>query len=392
MMTRQATRMYNANKFKLGLFAPNCSGGLTMTKAPERWEASWDNNVTVARLADDAGLEFLLPVGRWHGYHGETDTEGTSFETLTWASGLLASTRELCVFGTLHVAFVNPVFAAKQIVTADHIGKGRFGLNIVSGWNAGEFDMFGIPLKEHDRRYAYTEEWLNIIKRIWSDAEPFDAVGENFRLKAVEGKPKPYFNSSPLLISAANSADGRAFAVRHADCLFTTVIQPDTLAKEIAVIRSTPGAKSTDAGVYGSGHMICRPTRKEAEDYYHYIVYEMGDWEAAEHTAVIRTKGRDTPLASLQRLKERLISGLGTYPIVGSYDDAAEAFNWMSQAGLTGMAIGLVNYITDFPALRDEVLPRMERLGLRQPMRAAGHRQPGRDFDQPPPARNEARA
>jgi dimethylsulfone monooxygenase len=365
-MSRKTTRMFNGNKFKLGLFAPNCSGGLTMTKAQERWEASWDNNVKAAQLSDETGLEFILPVGRWHGYRGETDTEGTSFETLTWASGLLASTRELCVFGTLHVAFVNPVFAAKQIVTADHIGKGRFGLNIVSGWNTGEFDMFGITLKEHDRRYAYTEEWLNIVKRIWSEANPFDAAGENFKLKAVEGKPKPWFNDYPILISAANSADGRAFAVRHADCLFTTVIHRDKLAEEIKTIRATPGAKSAEAGIYGSGHLICRASRKEAEEYYHYIVYDMGDWEAAEHAAAIRTKGRSTPFATLQGLKERLISGLGTFPIVGSYDDAAEAFKWMSDAGLTGMAIGLVNYITDFPALRDEVLPRMDRLGLRE--------------------------
>ena len=254
--------MFNANRFKLGLFAPNCSGGLTMTKAPERWNASWDNNVTAAQLADEAGLEFILPVGRWHGYRGETDTEGTSFETLTWASGLLASTRRVCVFGTLHVAFVNPVFAAKQMVTADHIGKGRFGLNIVSGWNLGEFEMFGLPLKEHSRRYAYTEEWLNIVKRIWTETAPFDADGENFHLKGVEGKPKPYCDRYPLLVSAANSADGRAFAVRHADCLFTTVFQAETLAKEIATIRATPGAKSADAAVYGSGHLICRPTRE----------------------------------------------------------------------------------------------------------------------------------
>jgi alkanesulfonate monooxygenase SsuD/methylene tetrahydromethanopterin reductase-like flavin-dependent oxidoreductase (luciferase family) len=149
------------------------------------------------------------------------------------------------------------------------------------------------------------------------------------------------------------------------------VFHPEKLAEEVKIIRSTPGAKSANAGIFGSGHMICRPTRKEAEEYYHYIVYEMGDWEAAEHTAVIRTKGRDTPLAALTKLKERLISGLGTYPVVGSYDDAAETFKWMSDAGLTGMAIGLVNYIKDFPALRDEVLPRMVRLGLREGRRAA---------------------
>ncbi len=365
-MSRRATRMYSANRFKLGLFALNCSGGLTMTKAPERWEASWDNNVEAARLADQAGLEFLLPVGRWHGYRGETDTEGTSFETLTWASGLLGATREVCVFGTLHVAFVNPIFAAKQIVTADHIGKGRFGLNIVSGWNVGEFEMFGIPLKEHDGRYAYTEEWLNIVKRIWSEDAPFDVQGENFTLKGVQGKPKPYYDTHPVLISAGNSKEGRAFAVRNADCLFTSIARRETLADEIAAIRAIPRPGTAAAAIYASGHLICRPTRKEAEEYYHYIVYETGDWEAAEHAAEIRTKGRATRLAALQTLKERLISGLGTYPVVGSYDEVVETFKSLSAAGVNGMAIGLVNYIEDFPALRDEVLPRMARLGLRQ--------------------------
>src|SRR6516165_10914431 len=90
---RDETRIYNKNKFKLGLFGMNCSGGLSLTKAPERWDASWDNNVKAAKLADEAGLEFLLPIGRWHGYQGESDTQGTTFETITWACGLLASTQ-----------------------------------------------------------------------------------------------------------------------------------------------------------------------------------------------------------------------------------------------------------------------------------------------------------
>lgn len=63
-MSRQGTRMYNDNRFKLGLFGMNCSGGLTMTLAPEYWEASWENNLKAAQLADEAGLEFILPIGR----------------------------------------------------------------------------------------------------------------------------------------------------------------------------------------------------------------------------------------------------------------------------------------------------------------------------------------
>ena len=364
-MTRTLTRMNGADRFKIGLFAMNCSNGMTMTKAPERWDASWENNLKAAQMADDAGLDFLLPIGRWHGYKGETDTEGSSFETLTWASGLLAATKNICVSGTLHVAFVNPVFASKQIVTADHIGRGRFMLNIVSGWNAGEFAMLGVPLNEHEARYAYTEEWVRVCKRIWSEEAPFDFEGRFFDLKGVQVKPKPWGGGAPMLISAGNSAEGRAFAANHVDCLFMTIVEVDTLAKEVEAVRATALHRADEVGVYASGHVIARATRKEAEDFYHYIVYEQGDWEAAEHAAVIRTKGRKTAFDAMTKLKERLISGVGTYPVVGSYDDAAERFAQMSAAGLNGIALGTVNYIDDLPAFRDEVLPRLKRLGLR---------------------------
>jgi alkanesulfonate monooxygenase SsuD/methylene tetrahydromethanopterin reductase-like flavin-dependent oxidoreductase (luciferase family) len=368
-MSRFDTRMYGPNRFKLGIFAMNCSNGMSMTKAPERWDHSWDNNVVAARLADEAGIEFLLPIGRWHGYRGETDTEGSSFETLAWASGLLAATKEITVCGTLHISFINPVFAAKQIVTADHIGKGRFALNIVSGWNEGEFGMFGIPLLNHDIRYDYTEEWVTIAKKIWTQDKPFDFKGQWFDLKGVLGKPQPWGGTTPMLISAGNSKEGRGFATRHVDCLFTAIMGLDTLADEIAAVQEMARSVDRQFAIFASGHMMARPTRKEAEEFYHYIVYEQGDWEAAEHAARIRTRGRETPFNQLQKLKERLISGVGTYPVVGSYDDCAETFKRMADAGLGGMAIGLVNYITEFPHLRDGVLPRLERLGLRLPNR-----------------------
>ena len=66
-MNSKNTRMYGPNKFKLGLFGQNCSGGLSMSKVLERWDASWYHNLEGAKLADEAGLEFILPIGRWHG-------------------------------------------------------------------------------------------------------------------------------------------------------------------------------------------------------------------------------------------------------------------------------------------------------------------------------------
>jgi FMNH2-dependent dimethyl sulfone monooxygenase len=368
-MTRPITRMQSVNKLKLGLFGMNCSGGLTMTKAADRWDQSWENNLLAARLADEAGLEFLLPIARWHGYRGETDTEGTTYETLTWASGLLAATREISVFGTLHVSLVNPVFAAKQIVTADHIGRGRFGLNVVSGWNEGEFAMFGATLLEHDERYAYTEEWLTIAERIWSEEEPFDFPGRFFNLQGVLGKPKPFGGGRPMLMSAGSSAAGRAFAARHADCLFMNIFDLSRVQADIASLRAT--ASPRDVGVYASGHIIARATAKETQDYYHYIVHEMGDWEAAEHIVSIRISGggQSIPAERVRALTERHVSGVGTCPLVGSYDQVARMLKDFSDAGLDGMAIGLVNYIDDFPVLQNEILPRLERLGVREAVR-----------------------
>ena len=153
--------LYSRNKLKLGLFGANCSSGRAVTKVPERWSGSWSDCLRLARMADDAGIEFMLPVGRWKGYGGDTDYQGETLETVTWAAGLLGATQRLTVFGTVHAPLIHPLIAAKQFVTADHIGEGRFGLNIVCGWNEGEFDMFGATMREHGARYDYAQEWFD---------------------------------------------------------------------------------------------------------------------------------------------------------------------------------------------------------------------------------------
>ncbi len=366
---RDQTRIYNKNKFKLGVFGMNCSGGLSLTKAPERWDASWDNNVKAAQIADEAGLEFLLPIGRWHGYRGEMDTQGTTFETLTWACGLLALTKEITTFGTLHVAFINPVFAAKQMVTADHIGQGRFGLNIVSGWNPGEFSMMGVALNEHETRYEYSREWIDIVRRIWSEDEPFDYDGQFFKLKDVLLKPKPEWNTRPILVAAGNSPTGREYAANNADCLFTTIPKLEELKPKIDSFRSMAPAGQL-RNIFASSHMMCRKTRKEAEEYRHYIVYEQGDWEAAEYAANFRGNRVNTWMKEQDDLKARLIMGAG-YPFVGSYDDIVDTMVKMSEQGLDGLACGMINYVRDLPEICGELIPRMERAGLREKRRAA---------------------
>src|SRR6266481_758149 len=175
---RDRIAMYNDNTLKIGIFGANCSSGRSATKVPERWSASWPDCLALARLADEAGLDFMLPIARWKGYGGATEFHGHSLETMTWAAGLLAATERITVFGTVHAPLFNPVIAAKEFVTADHIGEGRFGLNLVAGWNEGEFEMFGVRQRDHAARYAFAQEWLDAVKRAWAEPGAFDVAGQ----------------------------------------------------------------------------------------------------------------------------------------------------------------------------------------------------------------------
>src|SRR3546814_20503706 len=85
----EATRvMHQGNAFKLGTFASNCASGLTITKHPDRWSGSWEDNLRLARMLDEAGIDFMLPIARWLGFGGETNFHGRVLETMTWSAGL----------------------------------------------------------------------------------------------------------------------------------------------------------------------------------------------------------------------------------------------------------------------------------------------------------------
>ena len=219
----QADRLslYSRNKLKLGLFGANCSSGRAVTTVPERWSGNWPDCLRLARLADELGIEFMLPVGRWKGYGGDTDYQGETLETVTWAAGLLAATQRITVFGTVHAPLIHPVIAAKQFVTADQIGEGRFGLNVVCGWNEDEFTMFGATMREHAARYEYAQEWLDAIKLCWSHDGTFDFPGQFIKLQQVRAKPKPFGGSRPIVMNAGASPTGQAFAIRNCDALFS---------------------------------------------------------------------------------------------------------------------------------------------------------------------------
>jgi alkanesulfonate monooxygenase SsuD/methylene tetrahydromethanopterin reductase-like flavin-dependent oxidoreductase (luciferase family) len=366
MVERSGSR----NRLALGMFGANCTGGLGASTAPEQWVASWDNNVALAKAIDAAGFEFNLPIARWRGFGGATNHNNEAFDTFTWAAGILAVTERLRVFSTVHVTLINPVVVAKQGATLDRIGNGRWGLNVVCGWYEKEFGMFGVNLGGRDRRYELGEEWLAVLERAWSSEAPFDHAGEFFTLTAVVSEPKPVQRPRPPIVNAGRSGAGRAFAVRNADVLLTPVVDADDIgaaARDIASLRREAGALRRRIQVYTPVYVICRKTRRDAEAFHHHYAVERADAAAVETMIRGRDLDRGLPEAKVRQLRMRFAGGQGSYPIVGDPDDVAAEMQRLSDAGFDGLAMGSENYLAAFPFFRAEVMPRLERLGLRSP-------------------------
>ncbi len=366
---RERMAMYNNNALKIGLFGSNCSSGRAVTKVPERWTGNWEDNLALARLADEAGIEFMLPVGRWKGYGGDTDYMGTTLETITWATGLLAKTKRLIAFGTVHAPLFHPIIAAKQMVTADQISGGRFGLNIVVGWNEDEFQMFGVTQRDHDARYDYAQEWIDAVKMAWTAGDDADFEGQFIKLKKIRAKPKPYGGTRPLIMNAGASTVGRAFAIRNCDAFFTNASRTsmEDNAERVKAAKDEARSHGRELDVYGVGVVTCRKTQKEAEEYYRYALMENGDWSAvdgilAKKKISVATVGEEEFL----RQRQGYINGMGGLIMVGDPDQIAQTLADLSRAGLRGIGFSFVNYLKELPFFCDEVLPRLERLGIRE--------------------------
>ena len=352
------------NRFKLGVFSMNADGGLAITRAPERWSASWEDNLAAAQMADRAGLDFLLPIARWRGFGGETRAREHSFETFTWAAGLAAATRDIALFMTVHVPLVHPLHAAKALATVDHISGGRAGLNIVCGWNPAEFAMFGATPDE--RGYDRAREWLDIIERAYGESEPFDFEGAYYRLKGVVSRPASLQRPRPVTMNAAFGAPGREFAAQRCDYLFSTFSRLEDGRVHVEDMRARSAGQGREVGVYTVAHVVCRETDAEAEDYYERYAVALADTAAVDEHMRGKQAHSGSHDAEAYRLhRKRFAGGAGSFPLIGSPRRIAEDLTAICAQGYEGAALSFVNYRDELPFFCERVLPLLRDAGLR---------------------------
>jgi alkanesulfonate monooxygenase SsuD/methylene tetrahydromethanopterin reductase-like flavin-dependent oxidoreductase (luciferase family) len=358
--------LYNQQPLKFGLFALNASGNVFFSDdpaIPTRRESSWQYCLRSAQLADEMGLEAFIPVARWRGFGGDTNWNGDVLETLTFAAGIAASTKNIMSFATVHVPLVHPVAVAKMITTIDHISGGRAGVNVVMGWYEKEMRMMGTELRAHDDRYGYGAEWTELVDRMWGDPNSFDHHGKHFDLEAVESNPKP-IQPRPVVLNAGASSTGIDFAARYADFNFASFVSSEQASRYSREIRSKAAEYGREIGVVTLVIVVCRDTEAEAKAAYQSII-DHGDWDAAGNFMKDLNITSSFKEHMQKEFLAKFVAGSGGYALVGTPEQVAEGFKTVKESGIDCALLGMLDYERDLQYFGEKVMPLLKQMGVR---------------------------
>lgn len=356
--------VFNDQKLKLGVFSSNCSGGVIMSHEPTGFRVTWDQQLEIARTADELGMEAMVPVGRWTGFGGETNFNGVCFETYTWAAGIAQATENIAVFTTTHVPTVHPIVAAKMASTIDHISGGRFGMNLVMGWFTPEMELFGRKQLEHDERYAYGQDWLEFATKLWNEPDSFDHDGKFFQSKAAHAYPKPVQDPRPALLNAGASPAGQEFSAQNVDVNLISLPTEEAPAYIDGIKKLANDKYERDIDVWTYCLVICRETEKEAKAAQQAII-DKGDWPGAQNIMDVLGIQSQSFGTQIKQFQERFIAGWGGPNLVGTPEQVCEQFAELSDAGMSGAIFGFHDYAKELKEFGAEVMPLMRKHGLR---------------------------
>jgi len=358
------------NRIKLGVFATN-GNGAAFTFHPDRYQCTWDSNVRLAQKAEELGFEAFVSAAHWKSFGGDGHYSGDLMETFTWAGAVAAVTKRIGVISTVHVTVNHPVFVAKAEATVDLVSNGRAGMNLVLGWYPPDMQLFGYEVKEHSDRFELADEWIHIFDRLWSEREKsFDYSGKNYNLKAAFNQPHGV-QARPVLLNAGRSARGREFAAKNCDIAFVSAHNPapDAIKKQVEEYRNEARAKyGREIQIWMSAYVVLKDTNEEAKAYAHDYIVTQGDDAAVAN--IINNNAIETktmPPEAVKQLAYAFKAGFAGYPLVGDADHIAKLFTNLSDAGVDGYLLTWLDYEGGLDRFGREVLPRLEKAGLRAP-------------------------
>ena len=186
---------------------------------------------------------------------------------------------------TCNLAYEPPYLLARRFSTLDHLTGGRIGWNIVTGYLDSAARGMGFDAQmAHDDRYDLADEYMQVVRALWEDSWEDGAVradraagtyadparvhrvrhdGPQYRLDAIHlCEPSP--QRTPVRYQAGASDRGRAFAARHAECVFVNASSKANVARLVADLRKRAAPRPLQA--YVGATVVVGRTETEARD------------------------------------------------------------------------------------------------------------------------------
>ncbi|SFS31748.1 LLM class flavin-dependent oxidoreductase [Saccharopolyspora flava] len=266
-----------------------------------------------AQAHEEAGFDRVLI-----GYHS-WDADG--FAVASYAA---AHTERLGFLLAHRPGFVAPTLAARKLATVDQLTGGRLAMHVISGASDTEQRRDG-DYSDKPARYRRTDEYLDVVRRVWTSDEPIDHEGEFYRVAGARSEVKPVNGTLPIYFGGS-SADAYRVGGKHAD-VFALWGEPlAETAEQIAAVRKSAaehGRNPDDLGFSVSFRPIIGRTDAEAWQRAHEI---LGKITAGSSGAMLAFPAAERGVGS-----QRLLDAAGK----GEVHDRAL---WTAPARATGAA------------------------------------------------------
>jgi FMN-dependent oxidoreductase (nitrilotriacetate monooxygenase family) len=383
---------------------------------------TWINLVKLLEKGHFDAIFLADVIGLYGDYRGGWETyvrEGLqipSNDPSVLISALAHVTEHLGLAFTSSIIQEHPFNFARRVSTLDHLSKGRIAWNIVTNALANGSRNFGLDdLTEHDERYRWAQEYLEVAYKLWegsweddallrdtvngTHADPAKIHKINHRGKRyqVEGPhlPAPSPQRTPLLAQAGSSTAGRDFAALHAEAQFIIAPHPAAARAQIQDVRARAvayGRKAEDikflhglSFAVGSTEEEARRKDREIDDYLSLdgmlahasggIGVDLGDLPWDQPVNDVQVEGvrsilqaviagvpnsRSATVADVARLLGK------TTRIAGTPEQIADRLQEWADAGVDGVNLMYSTTPGTFVDFIEQVAPELQRRGLMQ--------------------------
>ncbi|WP_244544442.1 MULTISPECIES: LLM class flavin-dependent oxidoreductase [unclassified Beijerinckia] len=348
------------------MFLPVFSGGWIKSTTSPKLSGSYRDNLAITLSAEEMGFDFAMSAALWRGYGGESQSAKYSLESMMCMAGLAQATSRIKIWATAHMMMWPPTIVAKMIATLDQIAGGRIGLNVVTGSKPPLMRQMGLWQDlRHDERYDLADEWVRLVRRIWSE-ESVTHKGRFYQTEDCLIHPKP--SVTPTIICAGMSDRGFRFTAQNCDVAFMSAqdnakfYERALRAKEIAAEVGNPKLKT-----FGLFPLIIGATDREGQE--KLDMYNAG----VDRAAVLQMMEDLNDDKDVQHNvgskvfidQAKALSAVMSNTMAGSAETIARRLaTTVQEAKLDGIMIILADYDADLTAFGRKVLPAMRQHGI----------------------------